>query len=968
MVFATMASLSGESVFDGLKGITWSDGAVDLSTYDLAKDEPVRLDGRWDFRWNRLLAPGAPEWEAPTGIHGFYAVPCSWTSYPELALPVSGYASYRLKVRLPDGIKNLALQMPEIFTEYRLWINGKLIDGNGVIPGARVGYLRPGVVPFRTETPDMEIVLQVKNNAHANAGISQSFWIGSGWHLLRRHQNAMALDIFLIAICLFAGLYHAILYFFRRSERGLLYFGLFCVIIAVRTFSTGATLISQIFPDLGFAAGSRIATAVIPLATVSFLFFVWNVFNSRDKKIVPYIIAAPSLLFLALIFLTPTIVYTRIYSYYLAIILVTFCYTIFLTIRAIAHKEPYAWAFAINLAILSIGLANDMLHYLQVIDTGYYFALFFSAFIFTESLIMSIRFSIEHRMVLELSDKLTAMDRLKDEFLANTSHELRTPLNGIIGVAESLVDGVTGVLPEETDKNLNMIIASGRRLSSLINDILDYSKLKNNDILLRRTAIDLRQLTSVVMTVTRMSLGDKPVELVNDISADAPLVSGDENRLQQILYNLIGNSVKFTDRGYVRVSSSVIGDVTAICVEDSGIGIPQDKQESIFRSFEQADGSIAREYGGTGLGLSITKKLVELHGGSIRVESEQGHGARFVFTIPGIVERQDGQNARGNPLVEESGKAATTLPVDLDRIEQGTGARILVVDDDPMNVQVLLNFLSLRHYRSDFANDGYAALDKIGKEPYDLVLLDIMMPRMSGYDVCKKIRETFSLYELPVILLTAKNQSKDIMTAFEVGANDYLVKPLDQTELFVRIGTQLSLRQAVRDAMTNSRLANTDQLTGLNSRRFFMKSGAREFEIAKQQREPISAIMLDVDDFKDINDSFGHDMGDLVLAGLSSIIIDNIRGIDIPGRFGGDEFLIILPGTDSGGARTVAEKIRVRAGLDKIASSDGKTINYTISLGIATMGPDIDSFETLMRRADEKLYESKKNGRNRTSR
>jgi diguanylate cyclase (GGDEF)-like protein len=963
-----MAALPCENIPDGKHDVRWSDGVLNLSGYDFAGDDPVRLDGPWDFRWNRLLDPGNPEWDALPGEHGYQAVPGSWTAYPKLGLPVSGFASYRLRVKIPDGMKGLAIQTPEIFTEYRLWINGVLIDGNGVIPGAKIKFLRPGLFSFRAESSDLDVVLQVKNNAHANAGISQSLWIGSGKKLFRDYINAIALDIFLIAICLFAGLYHAILYLFRRSERALLYFGLFCVIIAVRTFTTGTTLISQLFPNIGFATGSRIATAVIPLATVAFLFFVWKVFDFGERKIVPHIIATPSLLYLALVLVAPTLVYTTVYSYYLAIILVTFGYTIFLAIQALVRRIPYSRVFAINLSILFVGLANDMLHYLQIIDTGYYFALFFSAFILTETLIMSIRFSTEHRMVLELSEKLTAMDRLKDEFLANTSHELRTPLNGIIGVAESLVDGVTGDLPDATIRNLNMIVASGYRLSGLVNDILDFSKLKNNDIELKKTAVDLRQLTAVVMTVTRMNLAGKPVELINDIAADAPLVDGDENRLQQILYNLIGNGVKFTARGYVRVSSSIRDGLTEVCVEDTGIGIPKDRQDAVFRSFEQADGSIAREYGGTGLGLSITKKLVELHSGSIRVESEPEHGSRFIFTIPETNQNSSGPTLRTKSIMDGAINPSTTLPVGLNRTEQGPGAKILVVDDDPLNVQVLLNFLSLRRFRSDFANDGYAALDKIKVEAYDLVLLDIMMPRMSGYDVCRKIRERFSLYELPVILLTAKNQSKDIMTAFEVGANDYLLKPLDQTELFVRMGTQLALRQAVRDAMTNSLLANTDQLTGLNSRRFFINSGSREFETAKKRNEQLSAIMLDVDDFKNINDDYGHEKGDLVLARLSAIITDNIRGIDIPGRFGGDEFLIILPGTDSNGARTVAEKIRAIAAADEITMNDGRTVKYTISLGIATMGPDIDSFETLMRRADEKLYESKKNGRNRISR
>ncbi|MEO0474231.1 MAG: ATP-binding protein, partial [Bacteroidota bacterium] len=219
----------------------------------------------------------------------------------------------------------------------------------------------------------------------------------------------------------------------------------------------------------------------------------------------------------------------------------------------------------------------------------------------------------------ERAEKLEQLDQLKDEFLANTSHELRTPLNGIIGITESLYDEIDQFPPQELRKNLSMVIASGKRLSTLVNDLLDFSKLRNHSLSLQTKAIDLRSLSDVILKLISPLVGRKELVLVNDIPEDLAAVEADENRIQQILYNLIGNAIKFTEKGSVTLSARQEGDLIEVFVTDTGIGIPKEKQESIFTLFEQGDGAIARKYGGTGLGLTITRRLVEAHGGRLGV-------------------------------------------------------------------------------------------------------------------------------------------------------------------------------------------------------------------------------------------------------------------------------------------------------------------------------------------------------------
>ena len=406
--------------------------------------------------------------------------------------------------------------------------------------------------------------------------------------------------------------------------------------------------------------------------------------------------------------------------------------------------------------------------------------------------------------------RLKQLDKLKDEFLANVSHELRTPLNSIIGLTESLVDGVAGEPNPKMKENLNMIISSSKRLSSLINDILDFSKLKSNDIAISSKNIDLKQTSEMVLNILKSLTSTKNIELKNEIPDEVPCAFADENRVQQILFNLLGNAIKFTSEGYVKISAEQKDEWIFIFIEDTGIGIPKEKCLDIFKSFEQVDSSIERKYGGTGLGLAISKQLVEIHGGTIWVESELGAGSKFSFTLPAGQKIQN--TSHETQLLtavscEESDVISSVFEVPYEKAEY----RVLVVDDEKVNRQVLFNHFSLEHYHVSLAENGVEALEILNEMEYDLVFLDIMMPKMSGYEVCKKIREKYNLFELPVLMLTAKNQPKDLVAGFEAGANDYVNKPFDKKELLSRTKTLLLLNHSIRDILKLNEEINETQ-------------------------------------------------------------------------------------------------------------------------------------------------------------
>lgn len=418
---------------------------------------------------------------------------------------------------------------------------------------------------------------------------------------------------------------------------------------------------------------------------------------------------------------------------------------------------------------------------------------------------------MEIEQLLTQNVELTMLDKLKDEFLANITHELRTPLQGIIGLSESLMEGIAGEINEGVKYNLLLMIKSGKRLTNLVNDILDYSQLKYDKIILNMAPINLYALFKLIQSITAPLIGEKKLKINIFINPDTFFVYADENRLQQILINIVGNAIKFTDSGTVDLSAMVSEynkEEIIISVRDTGRGIPPDEHDKIFSSFEQGDRSASGRYGGTGFGLAITRQLVELHGGRIWFNSDEGRGTTFYFTIRRSAEAAIENTERAGSIPSQDKDREVFEPRQFaidDSIRKHPFDEIfniMIVDDEPVNCQVLMNHLILEGYNVKSFQSDSLALKKIMEEDDipDLLILDLMLPRISGYEMCRIIREKYSSVELPILILTAKDRISDIIQGFESGTNDYLTKPVNREELIARVHSLLMLKKAVKES------------------------------------------------------------------------------------------------------------------------------------------------------------------------
>lgn len=780
-------------------------GVIDLRNWDFNKDGMIKLNGEWEFYRSQFLEP--------KDFDNTY-LKKAYTSIPG-ALGGAGYGTYRLKILVNSDDYLYSVKIDYIQNAYKLWANNRQVVSVGEV-GKNKNEMKPQLLPkagsFYTENGEVYLTLQV-SNFYSEFGFIDTILMGESSKVDNYKEKKQALDLFIFGSSVLTAIYNLAVFSKRKKNKAPLYFAIACILIAVRTIFLGERFIISLFPNFIYMLAVKIMISTFYLYIPFIVLFINKSYGGILSKKVVQISNFSALLYFFIVLITPPDHHIQLIVPFEVLALSLILYMMFKISKVYINAETNDYIAVVGLFALFITRINDILYEYSIIITNSFAPLGVFIFIVANYYVLAERQARALSRSEDMGEKLKSLNNLKDDFLAVTSHELKTPLNGIIGLSENLAVGAKTHMSEDEKYNLFLIKSSAIRLSNLVNDIIVFSKLKNNEVALQKKPVKINKLVEMVVKFCEPSVNNKSIKLVNLIDEKAPYVNGDEDRIQQILYNLIGNAIKFTQEGKIIVTYDVKESYMEVSIEDSGIGIPKERLNTIFNIYEQGEG-ISEKYGGTGLGLYITKKLVKLHGGDIKVNSSTGVGSKFTFSLPlsSVEEFKEVDNTHEctEDILEKTSYDTLNLishskPSKLNEnssIKDSKRYKILIVDDEYVNQRVLEGYLSNLSQYILKASTGKQALEIIEKnEDLDLVIIDMMIPDLLGYEICNIIRKKYSIFELPILIMTADNRPENLVISFESGANDYLRKPFNKYELLSRVNTLLTLKDSVEEAL-----------------------------------------------------------------------------------------------------------------------------------------------------------------------
>jgi len=832
-------------------------GLLDLRGWDPASNPILSLSGKWELYPSRLAAPAPDGAFEPDGVLGEpVTVPGSWngTLHPSGNSPL-GYGTYRLRILLPSvSLPELSIRVPGISASSALYVNGRLMGGAGH-PADRASAYSASVTPysvtFDADRDVLELVLQAANyDDRLRGGLTEPVKFGTAAALSRAYWLSAGAQAALMLLTLMHALYALALYFIGSRQRPLLLFSLLGICGALSILTNEDRLLSVWF-GVGFEASykvfylSYLGLAALLLQYISSLLPEFKILRHSRWHL------AACALFGLFVLASPvkTMTYVLADGLHTVLLLIPFVAAPIFIYLAVRRGMPDAIYLLLGAVAAASNLCWGLIGYSFSLDDGYYpfdMLAFFVAF----ALYWFKRYFRNAAETVRLAERLQTADIRKDEFLVQTSHELRNPLHGILNMAQSVLDSGERTDEAANRERLELLVSVGKRMSFLLNDLVDLNRLRENRLRVNPRPLRLQAEAAGVLDLVRFMAVGKPVRLENRVPDSLPAVMADENRLVQILFNLLHNAVKFTQEGRVWIEAEADAGRIVVRIADTGIGMDEETASRIFRPYEQGESQAETNAAGFGLGLAVSKRLTELHGGQLTVSSTVNVGTVFTLTLPAAVEAEDpeaGELAIGHGAGETAGGLATSevaagaragediaspgtsqstagttasevAAASLLReeaasaIEGGSAeplapapplreerSRVLAVDDDPVNLRILRHVLDAQRYEITTTTSGTEALSLLNAGTWDLLIADVMMPDISGYEVARAVRTIFSPSELPILLLTARHRAEDIEAGFGAEANDYVVKPVDAQELRMRVKALTDVARAARE-------------------------------------------------------------------------------------------------------------------------------------------------------------------------
>lgn len=799
-------------------------GVLDMRGWNFENAQSIPLDGEWEFYPESFISKDDALLDNTDTIR-YTQVPGDWSGAFSSGgrSPSFGYGTYRLRILIDQPLDEpYGFWIQEIQAASLVEINGETISFIGQLATQANAY-KPDVVSYTAsysagDQKVIELLIRSANFDHPlNGGIVKSIRFGSQAAIDTQRWYSIGFQLATFLVLLLHGLYALILHVLSRRQKEFLYFFLLLMAVGLSIVSDLDSLLLLWLP-INYTWALKIK--LLSYLGISFFMLLLgrslNGSNQKSKMFYGYVFVLGCYVAFLLLASATYIHYTTAAQFFSVLYIFPILWFFYMIGNMVVknHKDVIFLLFTATSVLSSVvwteinnnGMGNIVYYPFDEIAA----IVGFSAYWFKQYFWNAAENA-------KLNKQLKEADKLKDEFLANTSHELRTPLHGIISIAQTVVSHEKHAMSEKSFKDLELLITISRGMSNMLNDLLDVVRLQDKRIVLKEEPLHFQSVASGVIDMLEFMTEGTPIRLKMEIADSMPLIMADEKRLIQILIILLHNAINFTDSGTVSVTSEVRGSQAVIHVTDTGQGMDEATQKRVFFPYEQGKQGVSG--GGIGLGLSICKQLVELHGGQLVVESNLGKGSVFSFTLTladysssGIsalnyaaVAKEEQEATESRILVPDVAEIARTviseLPAEVLQPFAAGRLNVLIVDDDPVNLKVMNSIFSREPYNIRTVTSAQEALGFLSTNQWDLLIADVMMPHMSGYELTRIVRERFTNSELPILLLTARNQSEDIYAGFLAGANDYVAKPVDAMELKYRVWSLTKLKQSISESL-----------------------------------------------------------------------------------------------------------------------------------------------------------------------
>ena len=778
-------------------------GVIDLRDWHFNNKETVALDGEWQFVPNEFIDAETFQQREKNGHTNKINVPEDWNKTQTLDDPDMpfGYGTYYLNVLLPTNNESvLGVKILDISTAANVYINDQVLIEHGTVatnPQEVVGAFGPNASLFSSNGNELFIIVHVANyKMPLHGGITGSIKLGSDIAVSKEAHLSIVLQSIIAIVYFLHAIYAFSIYYMgnRKFGKEILFFGIMFLLHGF-TILIDDDIVLKLSID--FITYQKILFLLFIATLLAFVLFIKHLFNVQTQ-FYKWLIG----LFIMTMFL---VLFATVHTYFMIATIVSMLYLVaivFLFYHGInsTHKGyPNALLILLFIASYTSNVLWGALINLDLVNMPFYPFDFLITIIVVALLL--IRKHVELSKVHDLQRaELQKIDKVKDEFLVNTSHELRNPLHGMINIAETILEKENAQISASSKEHLQLLTNIGKRMGHTLNDLHTITQLKDNKIILIPSVLDLHIISTFIIDMLSFLKEGKNIELTSQIPANFPKIWADENRLIQILFNLVHNAIKYTKAGSIQLKAEAKDNQAYIYVIDTGIGIESDEMEKLFEPYVQVDPKQSVD-SGIGIGLTIAKQLVELSGGHITFTSNE-NGTTFVFTMP----LHSKEQTIDTQIVHQQSSFApyndtNELPEygEVSIIEQDKET-ILIIDDDPINIKVLTKLLN-NEYNIISSIDPLEALSNTPFHKVDLIISDVMMPQMSGYEFTKRVREKYTISELPIVLVTARHTPEDIRVSFKSGANDYLVKPVNALELRTRIRALTNLKRYIKESL-----------------------------------------------------------------------------------------------------------------------------------------------------------------------